>query len=306
MDYAIHIALSVGIALRHARTEQNKLPLKIVSIISFIAQAIRIKTIKSSDRYLLNIAWKIIYMINNRALDIQELSQNTTAQLKQKLLQLASKRNFQPLKQKVQFYQEHLEPIVTELAQRNPHPQAEDQLDCILGVWQPVWSTIPFQDILPGRIAKQSYQIFHNDGFYANIARYAPGSKLKLGWLQRLTSVLLAFDLAIVQKYRVHNGQWQIENVGIKQAIRWQGNALTIDRADSWFTKIVQSDRTATTEMVDLKNLNTSTSKKLKTAFGATPQFEHLYIDRDFRIIKTRREAKQRPSYTIAIRIGNC
>ena len=241
-------------------------------------------------------------MIDSTASDIQQLSQNTTA-LKQKLLQLTQGRDFEPLKQKVQFYQEHLEPIVSELSRRNPYPQAEEQLDCILGVWQPVWSTIPFQDILPGRIGSQSYQIFHNNGFYANIARYAPGSKLKLGWLQKLTSVLLVFDLAIVQKYRVQDGQWQIENVGIKQAIRWQGTALTINKADSWFTKIVQSNsQAAMAKGVELKNLNTSTAKKLKTAFGATPQFEHLYIDRDFRIIKTKREAKQRPSYTIAIR----
>ena len=242
-------------------------------------------------------------MINSTASDIQQLSQNTTAELKQKLLQLIQDRDFQPLKQKVQFYQEHLEPIVIELSRRNPYPQAEEQLDCILGVWQPVWSTIPFQDILPGRIRSQSYQIFHDNGFYANIARYAPGSKLKLGWLQKLTSVSLAFDLAIVQKYHVQDGQWQIENVGIKQAIRRQGNALTMNKADRWFTEIVQSNsQAATAQRVDLKNLNTSTAKKLKTAFGATPQFEHLYIDRDFRIIKTRREAKQRPSYTIAIR----
>lgn len=242
-------------------------------------------------------------MIDSTASDTQQLSQNTTAELKQTLLQLTGDRDFQPLKQKVQFYQEHLEPIITELSQRNPVPQAEEQLDYILGVWTPVWSTIPFQDILPGRIAEQSYQIFHDDGLYANIARYAPGSKLKLGWLQKLTSVLLAFDLAILQKYGVQDGQWQIENVAIKQAIRWQGVALTIPRADSWFTKIAQSNSPATmANKVELKNLNTSTAKKIKTAFGATPQFEHLYIDDDFRIIKTRREAKQRPSYTIAIR----
>ena len=235
-------------------------------------------------------------MIDSTASDTQQLSQNTTAELKQTLLQLTGDRDFQPLKQKVQFYQEHLEPIITELSQRNPVPQAEEQLDYILGVWTPVWSTIPFQDILPGRIAEQSYQIFHDDGLYANIARYAPGSKLKLGWLQKLTSVLLAFDLAILQKYGVQDGQWQIENVAIKQAIRWQGVALTIPRADSWFTKIAQSNSPATmANKVELKNLNTSTAKKIKTAFGATPQFEHLYIDDDFRIIKTRREAKQRP-----------
>ena len=253
--------------------------------------------------------------------DNYPLSQSTTAELKHRLLELTGNKadeqnksntsneqrlsslgDLQPLKQKVQFYLEHLEPVVNELSKRNPLTQAEEQLDCILGVWTPVWSTIPFQDILPGRVGKQSYQIFHDNGLYANIARYAPGSKLKLGWLQKLTQLLLAFDLAIVQKYSVEDGQWQIENVGIKQAIRWQGAALTTSKADSWFTKIARSNFKAADNEVELKNLNDSTAKKIKTAFGATPQFEHLYMDRDFRVVKTRREAKQRPSYTIAIR----
>ncbi len=241
-------------------------------------------------------------MINTTS-NTQELSQHTTAELKQQLLQLTQDRDLQPLKQKVEYYQEQLEPIVTELNQRNPFPQAEDQLPLILGVWTPVWSTIPFQDILPGRIPEQSYQIFHDDGFYANMARYAPGSKLKLGWLQKLAELLLAFDLMIVQKYGVKDGQWLIENIGIKQALRWQGVPLTISKADSWFTKVAQRFLVADTSTeIQLKNLNSSTAKKFKTAFRATPQFEHLYIDSDFRIIKTRREAKQRPSYTIAIR----
>lgn len=239
----------------------------------------------------------------NTASNTQELSQNTTAQLKHKLLELTQDRDLQPLKHKVEYYQERLEPIVAELSRRNPFPQAEDQLPLILGVWTPVWSTIPFQDVLPGRIPEQSYQIFHDDGFYANMARYAPGSKLKLGWLEKLASVLLAFDLMIVQKYGVKDGQWLIENIGIKQGLRWQGVPLTISKADTWFTKVAQSHQAADTSTeVQLKNLNSSTAKKFKTAFRATPQFEHLYIDSDFRIIKTRREAKQRPSYTIAIR----
>lgn len=242
----------------------------------------------------------------NTSVNTQELSQKTTAELKQQLLQLTGDRDIQPLKQKVEYYQQQLEPIVTELSRRNPFPQPEDQVPHILGVWTPVWSTIPFQDMLPGRVSKQSYQIFHDDGFYANMARYAPGSKLKLGWLQKLASVLLAFDLMVIQKYQVKNGRWQIENIGIKQAIRWQGVPLTITKANSWFIKAIRSrsqvDDTST--KVQLKNLDNSTAKRFKTTFGATPQFEHLYIDPDFRIVKTRREAKQRPSYTIAIR-GN-
>lgn len=246
-------------------------------------------------------------MIDSTASNTQQLTQKTTVELKQELLQLTQDRELQPLRQKVEFYQEQLAPIVAELSRRNPTPQAEDQIPIILGVWTPVWSTIPFQDVLPGRVLEQSYQIFHDDGFYANIARYAPGNKLKLGWLQKLASVLLALDLIIIQKYQVKDGQWQIENIGIKQALRWQGVDLTISKAESWFTKVLQSGfRTAEapdkTTQIQLKSLNNSTAKKFQTAFRATPQFEHLYIDHDFRIVKTRREAKQRASYTIAVR----
>ena len=105
----------------------------------------------------------------NTAANTQELSQKTIAELKQELLQLTQGQDLQPLKQKVEYYQEQLEPIVTELRRRNPLPQAEDQVPLILGVWTPVWSTIPFQDILPGRVGSQSYQIFHDDGYYCNL-----------------------------------------------------------------------------------------------------------------------------------------
>ena len=244
-------------------------------------------------------------MSNITALNTQQLNHKTTAQLKQELLQLVGDGDSQSMRQKVKFYQQQLEPIITELSRRNPFPQAEDQIPLMLGVWTPVWTSIPFQDILPGRISKQSYQIFHDDGFYANIARYAPGNKLKLGWLKKLASFLLAFDLMVIQKYKVKDGQWQIENIGIKQAIRWQGVDLTIDKADNWFIKITRSRLQTNNNSigVELDNLDNSSVKKFSTTFGATPQFEHLYVDPDFRIVKTRREAKQRPSYTIAIRI---
>ncbi|MBE9212285.1 hypothetical protein IQ247_06105 [Plectonema cf. radiosum LEGE 06105] len=247
-------------------------------------------------------------MIKNTPLNPQELNQKTTEELKQELLQVTQDKDIQPLKQKVQFYQDCLAPIFTELSQRNPFPQTEEQIPLILGVWKPVWSTIPFQDTLPGRLPWQSYQIFHDDGFYANIARYAPGNKLKLGWLQKIASVLLAFDLMIVQKYQIKEGEWLIENISIKQALRWQGIPLTIEKADSWFTEVVQSysqqtgETTNTSTQVELKNLDSCTAKKYQTALGATPQFEHLYIDNDFRLVKSRRQAKQRYSYTIAIR----
>ena len=243
-------------------------------------------------------------MSENTLFHLEQLERQSTEELKQQLLQLVRDKDLQPLKQKVQFYEERLTPIVTELNRRNPYPQAEDQLSIILGVWTPVWSTIPFQDALPGRCPEQSYQIFHDDGFYANIGRYAPGSQLKLGWFQKFASMLLAFDLMIVQKYAVQDGQWQIENMAIKQALRWQGIPLSIEKADKWFTNIVRSysHKSTTFNEPQIENLNRSMAKRLKTAFRATPEFEHLYIDHDFRIVKTRREAKQRTSYTIVVR----
>jgi hypothetical protein len=245
-------------------------------------------------------------MIDDTALNSQELNQNTE-ELKQKLLQLTQDKDSQPLKQKVQFYQECLAPIVTELSQRNPFPQVEEQVPLVLGVWKSVFSTIPFQDTLPGRLPEQSYQIFHDDGFYANMARYAPGNKLKFGWLQKLASAFLAFDLMIVQKYQIKADEWLIENIAIKQALRWQKIPLSIEKADNWFTKVVKSYQNTETAnnytQVELKNLDSSTAKKYKTALGATPEFEHLYIDNDFRIVRSRRQAKQRNSYTIALRI---
>lgn len=58
-----------------------------------------------------------------------------------------------------------------------------------------------------------------------------------------------------------------------------------------------------------LKNIDRNTVKKFEKAYLATSFLEHLYIDNDFldndfRLVKTQREATQRPSYTIAVRKG--
>lgn len=105
----------------------------------------------------------------------QELTYWTTIEIKNQILELVKDRNLEPLKAKVEFYKNELAPYFAELSRRNPFEKVADQVAIVTGVWVPIWSTIPFQDILPGRIHEQSYQIFHNDGYYANIARYAPG-----------------------------------------------------------------------------------------------------------------------------------
>lgn len=244
-------------------------------------------------------------MIGN-VLTANELSYRTTEEIKNELLELVKDRDTDPLNEKVLFYTNELAPIVEELSRRNPFPIVEDQVSVVLGVWTPIWSTIPFHESLPGRVREQSYQIFHDDGYYANIARYSPGHKFSL--LQNLSSLLVSYDFMVLQKFQVQNGQWYIQNVGIEQAFRKRDIPLSIEDAEDWFTTVVKSRFKSESQKLDLpkalklENLDRNTVKKFEKTYLATPHLEHLYVDRDFRIVKTQREAKQRPSYTIAVR----
>lgn len=233
------------------------------------------------------------------------LPQVTTDALKQQLLSLVQGQDGLPLSTKVKFYRETLQPIVEELSRRNPFPEPESQVPLVLGVWASVWSTIPFQDSLPGRLYDQSYQIFHDSGYYANIARYTPGQKIP--WLAKLSNFLIAYDLMLIQQYAVSAGQWQIRNVRIDQAVRWHGRPLSVERAAAWFSRVMETKlhqaEAATAAMPDFKRMNKSEARKMQQAYQAVPQLEHLYIDHDLRIVKSQREAKQRPSYTIATRL---
>jgi hypothetical protein len=245
-------------------------------------------------------------MSTEQVLSADKLSYLSIEELKQEVLQLTQDRDIEPVSQKVLFYKNSLAPLVEELRQRNPFKSATEQLSVVPGVWTPVWSTIPFQDSLPGRVREQSYQNFHNDGYYANIARYVPGHKLP--FLQKLSSILIAYDLMLIQSFKIVNSQWFIQNVGIEQAVRSGEIPLSINKAEDWFMTSINSRVESNSQMLEvqevpeLKNLDSSTAKRFKQAFLATPQFEHLYIDNNFRIVKTQREARQRPSYTIAVR----
>jgi hypothetical protein len=121
-----------------------------------------------------------------------EFAAQSTAELKQELLRLVSGRDSDSIPKKVQFYKTELAPLIAELQKRNPTPIASDQISLVQGAWLSLWSTIPFQDIFPGRIPDQSYQIFHLDGYYANMARYAPGSRIP--WLKALSDRFIAYD----------------------------------------------------------------------------------------------------------------
>lgn len=236
------------------------------------------------------------------ATNLEALSQKSTDDLKRELLERVAGRDTEALSKKVQFYKTDLLPWFEELGRRNPFPNLEDQVRLVVGSWMPVWSTIPFQDIFPGRLYDQSYQIFLDNGYYANMARYAPGSKLPI--LRKLAARLLAYDFMILQKYEVRSNQWYIQNVGIQQAFRLNVSPLTLEKAEAWILRTVaaRSARQAEPIALDVKNLDKSTARKYEKIFQATPQLEHLYIDADFRLVKTQREAKQRSSYTIAVR----
>ena len=130
-------------------------------------------------------------------------------------------------------------PLFEELERRNPTPDVGEQISLVQGIWSSVWSTIPFQDILPGRSRDQSYQIFADNGFYANLARYKPGSKVLI--FNRLSRWLFSYDLMIIQTYSVSDrdatdgdSRWIIENIGIKQKLRFGSPALSSQTAQSW------------------------------------------------------------------------
>lgn len=225
--------------------------------------------------------------------------QKNTEELKQYLRETLVEHEGDPLKQKVKQSENELAPIFQELSSRNPLPHPEDQLSAMLGIWTPIWTTMPYQDILPGRVHDQSYQIFHGNGYYANIARYAPGHA---NLCKKLTSLLIAIDLMVLQKFEVQDNQWMIQNIAVKKTLRCQAQALTPERAEEWFAKVMdQLPDSSSGQNID-QALDKSTTKKLQTAFKAQPEFEHLYIDEDFRLVKTRRDPKQRFSYTIVTR----
>jgi hypothetical protein len=238
------------------------------------------------------------------SLSSNRLSSFSTQELKDQVLGMISGRDTEPLSQKVAYFKDELTPYFDELARRNPYPGPEAQVPIVLGVWTPVWSTIPFHDTLPGRIGDQSYQIFHDDGYYANIARYAPGHQSAL--IQKFSLFQLTYDFMVMQKYTVREGQWCIQNVRIDQAFRRRSKPLMIDDADAWFTQVYESklsiQGTVNPEPLKLEKLDRNTIKKYESTYLASPLLEHIYVDHDFRLVRTQRDAKQRSSYTIAVR----
>ncbi|MBW4512850.1 MAG: hypothetical protein KME64_41135 [Scytonematopsis contorta HA4267-MV1] len=216
--------------------------------------------------------------------------------LKKQLFDLVKGKDKDKLSNKVNYFNEVLSTYFDEFSKRNSYPAPESQVELVMGIWQPIWSTIPFHDNLPGRIPEQSYQIFHESGFYANIARYAPGGEL-------LSNLLPAYDFLVMQSYAVTDSKWDIQNVGIFQSLKSRNCPLCPDLARKWFDGIRDTKYSAGKNNFELEGLDKSVQKKFETTYLAKPLFEHTYIDNDLRLVKTQRSANQRPSYTIAVRV---
>ncbi|MCU0569114.1 MAG: hypothetical protein MUF49_21250 [Oculatellaceae cyanobacterium Prado106] len=250
--------------------------------------------------------------MTNILLRPNQIGDRTTDELKQEILTLTEGRDTEPLKNKVEFHQNQLAPYFEELSRRNPFPVVQHQIPVVLGVWTPVWSTIPFHDSLPGRVHDQSYQIFRDNGYYANIARYAPGQQFAL--VQKFSLFQVTYDFMVLQKFSVRDNQWFIQNIGIEQAFRKRDIPLSIDEANNWFNQVIKnrnldalaqnsaSQSSMGEKTPELEKLDRNTLKKFEKTYLATPLLEHIYVDHDFRLVKTQRDPKQRPSYTIAIR----
>ncbi|MGG6240736.1 hypothetical protein ACQ4N7_19115 [Nodosilinea sp. AN01ver1] len=249
------------------------------------------------------------------------LAEASTATLKNSLLKHVDERESEPMAKKVRFANETLLPLFNELERRNPTPDLNQQIPLLKGIWRPVWSTIPFQDIIPGRVHHESYQIFDANGFYANLARYKPGRKTPiLSWLSRW---LLSYDFMIMQSYGVQTlaqddhpsapgqiGQdyWEIQNVCIRQVLRLGSPSLRAEAAQAWFDRTVaqyQKDPDFQPQnAVPTQGENRVQAKQYQKIAEARPRLDHLYIDQNFRLVKTQREKSQRPSYTVATRLA--
>ena len=117
-----------------------------------------------------------------------------------------------------------------------------------------------------------------------------------------------SLNLMLIQKYEIQGQTWQIENIAIKQALKLGASSLTLGKAQAWFEKVMafpiqeMDTNSMKVKLPFSKKATQKASKQLKGAANAKPQLEHLYIDQDFRLVKSQRERKQRPSYTITIR----
>ena len=166
----------------------------------------------------------------------------------------------------------------------------------------------------------ESYQIFDDNGYYANLARYKPGRKAPvLSWISRW---LLSYDFMIMQSYgvgaladpdhpsapaQIGQDYWEIQNVCIRQVLRFGSSAFSAEAAQTWFNQTVadyqKNPDSQLLPSAPTQGKNRVTAKQYQQISTARPRLDHLYIDQNFRLVKTQREKSQRPSYTVAVRL---
>ncbi|MEM9771775.1 MAG: hypothetical protein AAF889_09305 [Cyanobacteria bacterium P01_D01_bin.73] len=251
--------------------------------------------------------------VADKKLTPDALSATSTEDLKKMILALTKGRDGEKSAKKAKLLKQQLMPLFDALSDRNPTASLEDEIPLVQGVWKSVWSTIPFQDIVPGRSLDQSYQVFADNGYYANLARYQFSQKIP--FLRWFAKELLNYDLMIIQSYSISDAvegaqAWDIENVSIRQRFRLRATSFNAPAAKAWFDRAIadhlakSSDPKKSSEPdIPTAGIDRSTAKRYEGVYKAKPKLEHLYIDRDFRLVKSSREEKQRPSYTIATRL---
>ena len=236
-----------------------------------------------------------------------QLSVTKTLKVKNEILARVQDRKPETLNAEMKFYKTELLPYFIKLSQHNPVLSVTEQLRLLVGVWTPIWSTISFHESLPKRIQEQSFQIFQRDGYCASIARYILGKESSLS--QNFESNLPAYDFMVIQKYGVQNGKWGLQNIDRFQAFKNREIPLTLESVYSWFTDVVNTkvklnaSKLALPKAVKLENLEINHANEFqKTSLATSQVFENLYIDNDWRLVKTQTDASHLPSYTIAVR----
>ncbi|MHC5615138.1 MAG: hypothetical protein ACYTXA_30210 [Nostoc sp.] len=232
-----------------------------------------------------------------------QLSAPKKLEFKNEILARVQGRNPEALNTEINFYKTELLPYFIRLSQQNPVFSVTEQLRLLVGVWTPIWSSISFHESLPKRIQDQCFQIFQQDGYCASVARYILGKESSLSHNFQ-QSKLPAYDFMVIQKYEVKNGKWYLQNIDRFQAFKNREIPLSLESVYSWFTNVVNMKvKPNASKALKLENLEINHVNEFKKTSLATSQvFEHLYIDNDWRLVKTQTDASHLPSYTIAVR----
>lgn len=246
-------------------------------------------------------------MVMLELLEKNQSSARKTLKFKNEILARVQGRKLETSNVEINFYKTELLPYFIKLSEHNPVFSVTEQLRLLVGVWTPIWSTISFHESLPKRIQEQSFQIFQHDGYCASIARYILGKESSLS--QNFQSKLPAYDFMVIQKYGVQNGKWNLQNIDRFQAFKNREIPLTLESVYNWFTNVVNTkvklnaSEVALPQAVKLENLEINHANEFKQTYLASSQvFENLYIDNDWRLVKTQTDASHLPSYTIAVR----